>query len=368
MSDTPTLQVADDPALLDLMLEDLSSAPEAYRPTNYWAVYQQRFVPELRSLGLRDFRRRFDSVLRSFGAVDFANPIAKTRVSGSRLLRLPVVRSLPGIERLGQALDRRLGRYIRTLDDLDLDSYTRLGYAHAHLKAEGTHARPLREFSMSLAGNPVGVVEIEGRHYSRTMLRYYLQYVYMSRFVDFETIGTVAELGSGMGRQTEVVCRLHPRVSYLLFDLPPQLYVAEQFLSAVFPERVVSYRATREWTRLETVPPGSICLLGSAQMPLLETGDLDLFVNAASFHEMEPDVVRNYLSHVNARTKWAYLSENLATVGKARQAGDLGVMKQTVLEDYVEGLSNFELLDQRPCEQINGKPMQEQDMMFRRVA
>src|SRR5689334_10215022 len=65
-------QVGDDVALLDLMLADLREAPDAYRPGNYWANYERLLVPELRQLGLRDFRRRRRSVLNSFGAPDFS--------------------------------------------------------------------------------------------------------------------------------------------------------------------------------------------------------------------------------------------------------------------------------------------------------
>ena len=39
------LQVQDDPALLDLMLEDLHEGPELYQPGNYWANYEKLLVP-----------------------------------------------------------------------------------------------------------------------------------------------------------------------------------------------------------------------------------------------------------------------------------------------------------------------------------
>lgn len=64
------LQVQDDLALLDLMLRDASDARPPYKPTNYWAAYEEPIEKEMRANGLKDFRRRTTSVLQSLGAVD----------------------------------------------------------------------------------------------------------------------------------------------------------------------------------------------------------------------------------------------------------------------------------------------------------
>ena len=63
-------QVKDDPELLELMINDSHSFSELYRPTNFWENYEKIFLPELKSLGLHDFRRRKNSVLSSFGGTD----------------------------------------------------------------------------------------------------------------------------------------------------------------------------------------------------------------------------------------------------------------------------------------------------------
>jgi hypothetical protein len=42
-------QVKDDLELLDLMVSDMHSASELYKPTNYWELYEQQFLPQLRS-------------------------------------------------------------------------------------------------------------------------------------------------------------------------------------------------------------------------------------------------------------------------------------------------------------------------------
>src|SRR5439155_3445573 len=93
--DPMTAQVPDNPSLLDRMMSDLTRCDQLYRPTNYWAYYEQHFVPELKRQGLRDFRRRRRSVLTSFGGTDL-RPRGRVEVSAS----------VPASERIAAALNR----------------------------------------------------------------------------------------------------------------------------------------------------------------------------------------------------------------------------------------------------------------------
>ena len=66
------LQASDDPVLLETMIEELRKEPAAYQPTNCRAFHERRFLPELRKMGLRNFRRH-RSVQDSFGAAHLAS-------------------------------------------------------------------------------------------------------------------------------------------------------------------------------------------------------------------------------------------------------------------------------------------------------
>lgn len=359
------VQIPDDFKLLELMMDDLRHASSEFQPTNYWAIYEPRFLRELAEHGLTDMRRQKNRVFRSFGAVDFVHPIAELTFRNSRLFKKWPFNTKLGTK-LATRFDQFMSRYIKVLDGLDFETYVRLGYSMAHEISRESNAKPLSDFSMSLAGNPDGVVNIHGKFYSRQMVQYYLQYAYVSRFEDFSNHSVIAELGCGMGRQTEILFRLHPDKTYLLFDIPPQLYVAEQYLKTVFGDKVVSYRETRNWKNLDDAQPGKIYMLGNFQMPLLQTREVDLFWNSASFHEMEPDVVSNYLNYVNETTKYVYLAENLNGGKKAKFKGDLGILQVTTLLDYCSSLSCYELIDKSPTLRINGRKLSDTNMMFRR--
>jgi putative sugar O-methyltransferase len=52
------------------------------------------------------------------------------------------------------------------------------------------------------------------------------------------------------------------------------------------------------WSDLSKISSGKIHFFGNWQIPMVESKKHDLFINAASFGEMEPEVVQNYLKYI----------------------------------------------------------------------
>lgn len=338
-------QVNDDPELLEQMLNDAGSIPDIFKTTNYWSAYERLFVSELRSEGLKNFRCRRSSVLQSFGAVDllpwsqylYPNPIYKigfkTRLINSLLGPLMGLKSI-----------QRLANYVAfvtigtTLEDIRI-----LCYEFAKSYGENVGAKSICELEASLYGNPEDLFQINGKNYTMSTIYYYMQYAYCCQFMDFESIDAMIEIGCGSGKQIEIIKKLHPHIKFLIFEIPPQLYVCEQYLSAVFPGSVISYKNNRVVRELPEMQDGNIFIFGNWQLPDLNL-HCDLFWNSASFQEMEPNVVLNYLKYINRITdKYIFLHELMEGQTQAKKEGQLGVLEQTKLEDYKQGLTDFQL-------------------------
>ncbi len=224
-------------------------------------------------------------------------------------------------------------------------------------------------FKGSLVGSPEDYLAVHDGYYTLSHINYYLQYCFCAQAVNFKEINVIAELGAGSGKQVEVLYSLFPDKTYLIFDIPPQLYVAEQYLKAIFGDRVISYRVMREMKSLTDVAPGSIGLLAASQMTLLPTLRVDLFWNSASFQEMEPAQVQNYLALVTASCQAVYLRELTEGQYVARQPGAPGVIRPTSLKEYVNGLRAYRLESfQRSVGLGSGDLMTHPyyDMLFRR--
>ena len=351
-------QVKDDFELLAMMMDDMGKWSNLYKPTNYWSFYEKLFLPELKKWGLENFRRRKNSVLSNMGATDLI-PL----LGGVDLFSLRVFhnRLICGLSCFSYLLDKANGFINRILPiktkgggfamsySIELDDLRLFAYEIAKSSAQSVHnAKSVSQWEASLVGNPEDSFEIDGRSYTMIMLNYYLHYVYACQTVDFDQVGTVVELGSGLGRQAEVIKKLHPDLTYLLFDIPPQLYVCQQYLSSVFPGSVVPYRQTRELNELSgNLKPGKIYILGTNKFPLLEGSKFDLFWNAASFQEMEPNIVANYLKYVNGEAFYVYLRQKKGS-SLQKKPGRGGVLEQTTFDHYRENLRAFELVDFSP--------------------
>jgi putative sugar O-methyltransferase len=320
------LQVPDDPELLELMLSDSLSAAPLYQPTNYWMIYEKRFLPELKSIGLHDMRRRTNSVLQSFGAGD-----------NGRLppLNQPFIRYLPMTIRSPLRRFVQNIRWYRQRRTEILREYARA--AEQYVLAQG--GKPLSECTISLYGNPREYAETNGKYIDLPLINRYLTYGWTVPYVKYEEVQILAELGPGLGTNALMMSQLYPHMAILLFDLPTQLYVCESYLKCIRPDAVVSYRQCRKFSSLKDIKPGGIYILGAHHFPLLKTCSVDLFWNSASFQEMEPGIVNNYLCIVRESSRQIFLRECLYGKEKAFQPGMHGVLEPTTYTHYVNSLS-----------------------------
>jgi putative sugar O-methyltransferase len=345
-------QVKDEPELLRSMLKDSASVPAVYKTTNYWSIKERALVPEIEKIGLKDFRRRSKSYLTSFGAADAPISLGKFQLYNSPVWNSNLLRKIPLWSRVLAAFNIILNRISPTFlpihSEITVSDIQNVSYEFTRLYGIQQGAKPVSDVCDSMVGNPADAFSIEGRNYTTGLLSYYMRYAYLCKFINFNSMKVIVELGSGSGRQIEVLKKLYPDICFFLFDIPPQLYVCEQYLKSVFPDSVVSYEKTRTMNSI-AIGKGKIFIMGNWKFPLIEKVTVDLFWNAASFQEMEPDVVANYLQYVNSSAKNVYLQELMDGQVQAKSQGLKGVLRRTTLENYRSGLTRFQMVDLSPC-------------------
>lgn len=348
-------QVVDDLLLLDKMIQDTKMSNEMYRPTNYWSVYEETFLPEIYKFGLADFRRRKNSILSSFGATDLTPGIID--IKRSALIKNGLTKKIPGWMTFLKYANSILNRALKFFPKYRLKKLLE-SYQISSNYGQSVGAEPLSKVETSCVGNPESVILYQGKKYTEHFFYYYLRYCYCTKFVDFNSINTIAELGSGCGKQVELLAKLYPHITFLLFDIPPQLYVCQQYLKKIFPDKVVDYKDTSDIETISSLESGKIYLFGSWKFPILRNEKIDLFWNCASFQEMEPNVVENYLSFVNASASHIYLGEKMDGKTVSTDAGRHGVLSAVTIDNYREALTSFNLEDMSPIVTTKISPMQ----------
>jgi putative sugar O-methyltransferase len=123
-----------------------------------------------------------------------------------------------------------------------------------------------------------------------------LEYYSMAEGVDFASCRRVLEIGGGYGRDAFVVLKLNPHIKYTLVDIPPALWIAQRYLSSVFPDRkVFRVRDFRSHAEVAAQMDGAsiVCLLPH-QLELMPDHRFDLGINISSFGEMQQEQIAAY--------------------------------------------------------------------------
>ncbi|WP_158699526.1 putative sugar O-methyltransferase [Magnetospirillum gryphiswaldense] len=350
---TPVRQIADDISLLDMMMSELRKADPIYQPTPYWAYYEALVVEELKRSGLSDFRAREGSWGGAFGSTELLPPSFLLNLDCVRLLSNKYTRRIPGwrdmLHKLSAVLSRQLCAiphaigYGSSVRDLQM-----LSWHYVNDQARQFGAPTLDHIGTDTAGNPQDVFVMGDHSYTMQFLKFYWRYVWSCQWIDYKNAKIIVELGSGMGSQAEIFHKLHPQAAVVLFDLPPQLYVAERYLDTVFPGKVVSFRQTRSIKDLSAIEPGKIYMFGNWEIPMLGDGPVDVFWNARSLGETEPEVVANYLSLVTKSCRWVYLNQVLGGQTLLSSVDGPGVRRRTLWSDYETAMQDYQLLGRRP--------------------
>lgn len=324
------MKMNNDFELLETMLNDSKAIDEIYRPTNYWNNYVDKMIDAIRTEDLNDIRSK-SSVFTAFGGSDVQLDYFSIQKS-KRIVPLTFL--------------RYFARISSTISKGDLQ---RLAYYQASYYDNLYGINKLNEVSISNIWNPKDTFEMNGKQYSIAFLKYYLQYIYMSRFIDFNKVDTYVDLGTGMSKITEIIHKLHPNVTIILFDIVPTLYIVNRYMTALFPKETIGYETTREFSNLSNVKKGLIHILPNWKFPLIKTlSHIDVFVNSASFQEMEIPIVNNYLSIINQKARYIYLREVMNGKEKANSMGEHGNIEPVKIKDYLDNLKGYEIIDRSP--------------------
>lgn len=321
---------------LALACEDMLTQNEFYRPTPFWDEASSRIVDEIQKNGIECFRALpapLGFFVPTYGPP--GNSFTKAQCAG---LRRWLADNCQQAMKPQWALDRFLSgknsaeadyRVLQAADNLE-----RLPHLHT--------------FSECTAGHPIEHFEFEGRRFSRSSLNYLLGLALLKKHVPPEYVPrTVLEIGGGFGMLGEILnASSIEGFRYIDIDIPPINYIAQWYLQQVIGTKTVTtYAMTRDFSEIHIAALTPLSVLCSWQIEKLR-GSVDLFVNFISFQEMEPDIVKNYLSHVERLgARWVLL-RNMREGKQKRRTGHLAGVENPILgDDYLNMLPGYELVD-----------------------
>lgn len=107
----------------------------------------------------------------------------------------------------------------------------------------------------------------------------------------------IGEIGAGYGRLAYVFLKANPKIKYTIIDIPPALYVAQEYLSKVFPnEKIFKYRKFKNFKDVaKEYNLARIRFLMDDQIKLLPDKIFDLVITVSTLHEMTRQQIDHYI-------------------------------------------------------------------------
>ncbi|HMS52434.1 MAG: putative sugar O-methyltransferase [Sphingobacteriales bacterium] len=313
---------------LDKLMAAYNSAPAEYQTTRYWEKYHQLLVNEIKKADLTQFRNGSYPLFGTFG---FTETIYHYH------------HSVPKYKKWLLSLIRKLFITNRSIlpYSININNIRDIAYRNCLFLGELNNAVSIENLEVCTYGKPNDLFTINGKAYTMQFLGFYIRYCFAQKHIKFSGNEILIELGSGSGHQVEILKKAYPNLTVLCFDLPAPLYLCEHYLTqALGAANIVSSEKTLEMKNLDNLEKGKVYMFSSWQFPLLKNFKADVFWNAASFGEMEPEIVKNYLSSVLGNVNWIYLLQ--AQKGKESH-NTSGVVKPTTFYDYDNMLKGYTL-------------------------
>jgi putative sugar O-methyltransferase len=276
------------------MFSALARGEPLARPSRYWEELNKMNLAQLNEHGYENFKRTI--ALNYFTWVRILPWNSQIIYLCKNLPAKAVLRALRG------AFDISRQRYFSSFDVILFFSYRSLSLLLWEYIFKLLFSPELLALREPEEGNPQLVYPRPGMGVSQDLANALLEYDSFRVAIPASRPATILELGGGYGRNAFVVLRVHPEIKYVVVDIPPALWVAERYLSSLFPEkRIFRYR---DFDRFEDVAEeykeAQIVFLLSTQLAALPPNCVDLIINIASLHEMRKDQIDYYFERFDS--------------------------------------------------------------------
>lgn len=275
-------------ARIEEMFRALSSAPSEVKPSRYWEELNKMNVAQLQEDGFENFKR---TIALNYFTWARIFPWDSQIVFLCRHVGIAAtIRSASAALRFSRA-----GYFPSIFQSFSYGLLTHLLWEYI---LRGKHSPQLLALTEPELGSPPMISLREGMRVSQDLGNSLLEYESYKDAIPPDGSGTVLELGGGYGRNAFVTLKLNPHLRYVAVDIPPALWVAEEYLSQLFPERrIFRFREFRHFGDIEgEFANSNLAFLLSSQLEALPAASVDLILNISSLHEMRKNQIEYYFA------------------------------------------------------------------------
>jgi len=291
---------------LDKMISAMKNASPLYTPSAFWEQLVAKHIEELERDGFSNFKRTINMRYFNWGILGILRhqllPVLRRWVSQPNMS--PFVAQFRGYR---SSTDSK----VKSFNPVTATLYKVYVAMLADFVADSDKLGLLGKVTEPEIGNPF-VINHRGRRVSQDLCNSIHEFYNSTAACDpSKPRFRIAELGAGYGRLGQVYLSVLPNASYCVIDIPPALYVAQRYLTEVFPrEAVFKFKEFGSYEEVRAEFEGSrIRFLAAHQIELLPPDQFDLFVNISSLHEMTREQITNYLQQIDRLCRGSFYSK-----------------------------------------------------------
>ncbi|MFH1397401.1 MAG: putative sugar O-methyltransferase [Candidatus Omnitrophota bacterium] len=288
------------PLLNDMFEVFLSSNRKELFPSKYWVTLNKKNLEQLEKYGYDNFKRTI--------ALNYFTWLVSPWDEQIKYLagNLPVQSVIKNAVRTLLTGKHKCFNWAQSL------SYNFITYMVYEYVLRRDKARLLDSLNEPLEGNPPEVY-LKQKLISQDLANSVLEFkAIMDSGIERKSIKTIIELGAGYGRTAYVFLKLIPGVRYFIVDIPPALYIAQEYLSHQFKNRkIFGFRKFKQYSEIKgELEDSDIAFFLPTQLEALPDKAADLFINISSLHEMKKEQISYYFNEINRLTqKYFYFKE-----------------------------------------------------------
>lgn len=281
--------------VLGAMSEELDKAPRIYHPSEYWERLNKRHAQRIISSGLDNFKRSVN--LKYFNWR--IKPILRQQL-WPVLAELARFNFAPFFQSEFKDHEAKLEEGAKGFGPYQAFIYGAFVSAFADYVRRRDRMKLFSSIEEPMLGNPFSI-RYRGRIISQDLLNSMLEFYSATEASRIkQDIGSVAEIGAGYGRLAYVFLKALSKSTYCIIDIPPALYISQEYLSQLFPgERIFRFRPFSSFADIrQEFESSRVRFLMAHQIELLPQKSFDLVLNVSSFQEMSRDQISNYTGHL----------------------------------------------------------------------
>ena len=330
-------KLTNDLSLLTEMIKDQNSK---YKVDPFWSNYEYSTISKIKHFDLKKFLQ----FSNSFGVTSsqrysfFGNYFHKIYFGILKRFKQNF-----GIDLALPSVFKILNFFNYTIDDPKL---IRANFSQLIFQLINSlpNADKLLKIKDDLIWNPVDTLILRKKKYSFKFINYFYEFLMVNNFVNFEKSNFFLEIGGGYGGFTEIVKKVCSNVKIIYIDITPQLYVAEQYLKSIFPEKIGGFRETKkmEFITQDSFLEYDILIVPPWDIKKIQNNLVDSFYNGNSFQEMQKNTVSNYC------TELGRIIKNKIVLNEQRE-GNGAIIDPVTRTEYIDymKLNGFRLAEEK---------------------